>query len=141
MEAAKAFAVTGETMDIIIARIRTGQLISPALFIDIITEKCRLINSHFLNVRDHLKIVTNASSTTATVTFHDNYIADSKLTTVTLTNTSTLEGQLVHLWLEVQQILKHFNEIDRIAEMASIKSFYHNFRFKQNWAERDTYEY
>ena len=77
----------------------------------------------------------------ATVTFHDNYIADSKLTTVTLTNTSTLEGQLVHLWLEVQQILKHFNEIDRIAEMASIKSFYHNFRFKQNWAERDTYEY
>ena len=64
MEAAKAFAVTGETMDIIIERIRTGQLISPALFIDIITEKCQLINSHFLNVRDHLKIVTNASSTT-----------------------------------------------------------------------------
>ena len=59
MEAAKAFAVTGETMDVIIERIRTGQLISPALFIDIITEKCRLINSHFLNQRDHLKIVTN----------------------------------------------------------------------------------
>ena len=83
MEAAKEFAVSGETMDFPLGRIRTRHLTPPALFIEIIVEKCQLINHHFLNTRDHLRIATNASSTTTTITFHDTKIEDSKLNTAT----------------------------------------------------------
>ena len=120
MEAAKEFAVSGETMDFMLGKIRTGHLAPPALFTEIIVEKCQLINYHFLNTRDHLRIATNVSSMTATITFHDTIIDDSKLNTVTITNTPDLEKQLIHLWLEVQQLLKYYNENDRIVELASI---------------------
>ena len=91
MEAAKEFAVSGETMDFALGKIRTRHLTPPALFTEIIVEKCQLINYHFLNTRDHLRIATNVSSMTATITFHDTIIDDSKLNTVTITNTPDLE--------------------------------------------------
>ena len=141
MEAAKEFAVAGETMDFVLERIRTGCLTPPAVFIEIIVEKCQLINHHFLNTRDHLRIVTNVSSTTAIVTFHDTKIEDSKSTTVTLTNTPDLERQLVHLWLEVQQILKHYNVNDRIAEMASIEMYYNSFAYNRMMAQHFIFEF
>ena len=141
MEAAKAFAVSGETMDFMLGRIRTGQLTPPALFIEIIVEKCQLINHHFLNTRDHLRIATNVSSTTATITIHDTLIEDSKLNTVTITNTPDLETQLVHLWLEVQQILKYYNENNRIAEMASIKTYYNSFAYNRMIAQHFIFEF
>ena len=75
------------------------------------------------------------------ITFYDNYIEDSKITTTTISNTPTLETQLIQLWREVQNILKHFNEEDKIAERASVESYYRHYRMKQNWAERYTYEF
>ena len=106
MEAAIEFAVSGETMDFTLERIRNRHLTPPALFTEIIVEKCQLINHHFLNTRDHLRIAANVSSTTATITFHDTIIEDSKLKIIPIANTPDLEKQLIHLWLEVQQILK-----------------------------------
>ena len=141
MEAAKAFVVSGETMDFMLGRIKTGQLTPHALFIEIIVEKCQLINHHFLNTRDHLRIATNVSSMTATITIHDTIIEDSKLNTVTITNTPDLETQLVHLWLEVQQILKYYNENDRIAEMASIKTYYNSFAYNRMIAQHFIFEF
>ena len=106
-----------------------------------IVEKCQLINHHFLNTRDHLRIATNVSSTTAIITFHDTKIEDSKLNTVTITNTPDLEKQLVHLWLEMQQILKHYNENDRIAEMASIEMYYNSFAYNRMIAQHFIFEF
>ena len=103
MEAAIEFVMSGETMDFTLGRIRNGLLTPPALFTEIIVEKCQLINHHFLNTRDHLRIVANVSSTTATIAFHDTIIEDSKLKLVTITNTPDLEKQLVQLWLEVSK--------------------------------------
>ena len=128
-------------MDFTLGRIRTGHLTPPALFIEIIVEKCQLINHHFLNTRDHLRIATNVSSMTATITIHDTIIEDSKLNTVTITNTPDLETQLVHLWLEVQQILKYYNENDRIAEMASIKTYYNSFAYNRMIAQHFIFEF
>ena len=48
MEAAIEFAVRGENMEFAIYRIREGHSTPPALFIDIIVEKCQLINHHFV---------------------------------------------------------------------------------------------
>ena len=129
MDAAIEFAVSGETMDFTLDRIRNGHLTPPALFTEIIVEKCRLINHHFLNTRDHLRIAANVSNTTATITFHDTILEDSKLKIVTISNTPDLEKQLIHLWTEVQQILKYYNEDDHIAELASINTYYRTFAY------------
>ena len=68
MEAAIKFAVAGETMDFALKRILEGHPTPPALFIEIIVEKCQLINYHFLKTRDPLRVVANVNATTATVT-------------------------------------------------------------------------
>ena len=77
----------------------------------------------------------------ATVTFHDTIIEDSKLKTVTIANTPDLGKQLVHLWLEVQQILKYYNENVRIAEMASIKTYYNSFAYNRMIAQHFIFEF
>ena len=129
MDAAIEFAVSGETMDFTLDRIRNGHLTPPALFTEIIVEKCQLINHHFLNTRDHLRIAANVTNMTATITFHDTIIEDSKLKIVTISNTPDLEKQLIHLWTEVQQILKYYNEDDHKAELASIDTDYRTFAY------------
>ena len=141
MEAAYEFAWRGELMGFTMQRILEGHTTPPSLFIDLMVEKCQLINHHFFNTRDHLKVVTSVTNTVATLKFHNLALADSKLQVVTITNTPNLEDQLVHLWCEVQQILKHYNEEDRISEMASIESFYRNFEYKQRMSQLYTYEF
>ena len=131
MEAAIEFAVSGETMDFALDRIRNGHLTPPALFIEIIVEKCQLVNHNFLNTRDHLRIVANVTDTTATIKFHDTILEDSELKMVTISNTSDLEKQLIHLWTEVQQLLKFYHEDNHIAELASIDTYYRTFAYNR----------
>ena len=141
MEAAIEFVMSGETMDFTLGRIRNGLLTPPALFTEIIVEKCQLINHHFLNTRDHLRIAANVSSTATTIAFHDTIIEDSKLKRVTIANTPHLEKQLVQLWLEVQQVLKYYNENDRIAEMASIETYYNSFAHNRMIVQHFIFEF
>ena len=54
MEAAYEFGLSGDIMDFALDRILEGYSTPPALFIDIIVEKCQLINHHFCNTWDHL---------------------------------------------------------------------------------------
>ena len=135
MEAAIEFAVSGENMEFTIYRIREGHPTPPALFIDILVEKCQLINHHFCNTRDHLQIVTSVTNTAATVKFHDISLEDSELKIVTLSNTSDLEDQLIQLWTEVQELLRYYHEDDCIAELASIDTYYRDFEYNQMMAE------
>ena len=141
MDAAIEFAVSGETMDFTLDRIRNGHLTPPALFTEIIVEKCQLVNHHFLNTRDHLRIVANVTNTTATITFHDTILEDSELKIVTISNTSDLENQLIHLWTEVQQLLKFYHEDDRIAELASIDTYYRTFAYNRMIAQHFMFEF
>ena len=92
MEVAYDFTLSGENMDFILYRIRDRHLTPPSLFIDIMVEKCQLINHHFCNTRDHLKVVASVTNTTATVKFHDTLLADSELKIVTVSNTSDLDN-------------------------------------------------
>ena len=141
MEAAYEFALSGELIDFTLHRILEGHSTTPALFNEVMAEKCQLVNHHFSNTRDHLRIAVNVSSMTATIAFHNINIEDSQLKIVTITNTPNLEKQLVQLWCEVQQILKHYNEEDRISEMASIESYYRNFEYKRMMAQLYNYEF
>ena len=135
MEAAIEFAISGENMDFAMYCIRQGHPTPPSLFIDIIVEKCQLINYHFCNTRDHLRIVASVTNTAATVKFHDILLEDSKLRTVTLSNLPDLEDQLIQLWTEVQDLLRYYHEDDHITEMASIDTFYRDFEYNQMMAE------
>ena len=141
MEATYEFALSGELIDFTLHQILEGRSTTPALFNEVMAEKCQLVNYHFSNTRDHLRIAVNVSSMTATIAFHNISIEDSQLKIVTITNTPDLEKQLVQLWCEVQQILKHYNEEDRIAEMASIESYYRNFEYKRMMAQLYNYEF
>ena len=141
MEAAIEFVVSGETMDFTLERIRNGHLTPPALCTEIIVEKCQLINHHFLNTRDHLRIAANVSKMTTTITFHDTIVEDSKLKIVTIANTPDLEKQLTHLWTEVQQILKYYNEDNCIAELASIDTYYRTFAYNRMIAQYFMFEF
>ena len=140
MEAAIKFAIAGETMDFALKRILEGHPTPPALFIEIIVEKCRLINYHFLKTRDHLRFVANVNATTATVTLHDTHIEDSALKIVTIVNTPNLEQQLTHLWREVHQVLKFYHEDDRIAELTSINAYYNPFAYNRMIAQHFIHE-
>ena len=137
MEAANMFAVSGETMDFVLNRIRNGHPTPTALFTEIIVEKCQLINHHFWNTRDHLRVVANVNDTTATIRFYDTLIEESELKMVT----PDLENQLVHLWREVHQILKFYHEDDRIAELASIDTYYSSFAYNWMIAQHFIYEF
>ena len=78
MEAAFEFAVNGEIMEFAMDLIRTGRTVPAALFIDILTEKCQLINKHLCNTRDHLMIMATITNTSASIQFHDILFEDSE---------------------------------------------------------------
>ena len=133
MEAATTFAVAGETMDFTLRHILEGHSTPPA--VEIIVEKCHLINYHFLRAKNHLCVVANVNATTATIALHDTNIEDSTLKIVTIVNTSDLEQQLAHLWREVHQLLKFYHEDNRIAELASINTYYNSFAYNRMIAQ------
>ena len=79
--------------------------------------------------------MTSVTNMVATVKFHDISLEDSELKIVTLSNTSDLEDQLIQLWTEVQKLLRYYHEDDRIAELASIDTYYRDFEYNQMMAE------
>ena len=126
MEAAYEFALNGDNMDFALNRIWQGHPIPAGLFIDIMTEKCQLINRHLHSIRDCLLIVASVTSTKAYIKFHDIHYIDSEMRCVTLSNMPDLEDQLIYLWTEVREFLRYFHLEDHEVELASIDTFYHN---------------
>ena len=135
MEPAREFALSGELVDSALDLILEGYSVPHTLFNDIVVEKCQLINHHFCNTRDHLRIVANITNIAAIVKFHDTALEDSELKIITLSNTSDLKDQLIHLWTVVQELLKHYNEDDHIAELASIDTYYRYWKYDQMMAD------
>ena len=126
MYAAFKFALNGENMEFAMYLIRDEHAVPAALFIDIFTEKCKLINRHLCDSRDHLMIMSSITNQSASIQFHDILFENSEFHRVTLSNLPDLEDQLVHLWTEVQDILHYYHINDHNAELASINTFYRN---------------
>ena len=131
MDAAFEFAVNGDNMEFAADLIRTGHTVPTALFIDILTVKCQLINRHLRTTRDYLVIMASVTNMTASIKFHDTYLEDSEIQHVTLSNLPDLEDQLIHLWMEVRDILRYYHIDDHDAELASIDTFYSNLAYEQ----------
>ena len=131
MEAAYEFALNGENMDFALYRIREGHPVPARHFIDILTEKCQLINQYLYSTRDCLLVVANITNNTASIKFHDIHYENSELLHITLSNMPNLEDQLMFLWTEVRDFLRYFHIDDHAAELASIDSFYQNLEYDQ----------
>ena len=131
MEAAFEFAVNGEIMEFARGLIRNGRTIPAALFIDILTEKCQLLNKHLHSTRDCLMIVACITNDTASIKFHDIHYEISEMRHVTLSNMPDLEDQLKYLWTEMRDFLHYFHIDDHAAELASIDTFYRELEYNQ----------
>ena len=131
MDAAFEFAVNGENMEFAMYLIRDGHTVPAALFIDILTEKCQLINKHLHNTCDHLMIMASITNTLASVRFHDILFENSEFLCVTLSNLPDLEDQLKHLWTEVCDVLRYYHINDHNAELASIDTLYHELEYNR----------
>ena len=130
MEAVYEFALNGPNMEFALYRIREGHPIPGRLFIDIIAEKYQLINKHLCRVIDHLVIMASITNTTASIRFHDIDLEDdNQILHVTLTNLPDLEDQLIHLWMEVHDLLHYYCIDDQAAEFASIDTFYSDLEY------------
>ena len=131
MDATFEFAVTGDNMDFALDHIRTGHTVPAALFIDILTEKCQLINQHLHSTRDCLLVVANITNNTTSIKFHDIHYENSEMHHITLSNMPDLEDQLIYLWTEVRDFLHYFYIDDHAAELSSIDTFYSNLEYDQ----------
>ena len=131
MDAAFEFTVNGPNMEFTCDLIRTGCTIPAGLFIDIMAEKCILINKHLCTTRDYLVIMANITNTMASIKFHDTYLEDSEIRHVTLSNLPDLEDQLIHLWTEVHDLLRYYHIDDHDAKLASIDTFYSDLAYEE----------
>ena len=131
MEVAFEFDINGPNMEFALSRIREGHLVPTGLFIDIMTEKCQLINKHLHKTRENLMIMASVTNMTASIKFHDIYLEDSELRHVTLSNKPDLEDQLIYLWTEMCDLLRYYHIDDHAAELASIDIFYHELAYDE----------
>ena len=69
MDATFEFAVNGPNMEFAADLIRTGCRVPAGLFIDIMTEKCQLINKHLRDSKDCLVIMASITNTMASIKF------------------------------------------------------------------------
>ena len=71
MEAAFEFAVNGFLMEFAIGLVMDGHPIPGGLFVDILTEKCRLIHKHIKEAKDCLMMVASVTNTMAAIKFYE----------------------------------------------------------------------
>ena len=106
MEAAITFAVSGEKMEFATYLVNDGRPIPAALFINILTEKCQLMNKHVRESHWTLMVTASITNSSATIRFHDLLFADSQFHHVTLSNLPNLEDRLIYLWTEMRDALQ-----------------------------------
>ena len=124
MEAAFKFAVNEFLMEFAVGLLMDGQPIPDGLFIDILTEKCKLIHQHIREAKDCLMMVANITNKVATIKFFDKNLEDSQLLMVTVSNLPDLEDQLYRLWIEVHGLLKVYAVDDHNVELCRIDTYY-----------------
>ena len=131
MDSTFEFAVNGFLMEFAVGLAMDGHPIPGGLFVDILTEKCKLIHKHIKEAKDCLMMVASVTNTMATIKFYDKSLEDSQLLMVTVSNLPDLEDKLLHLWIEVRGLLKVYAIDDHATELQSIDTYYHELEFEE----------
>ena len=131
MDATFEFAINGPNIEFAFNLMKDGRTVPAGLFIDILTEKCQLINKHIRESKDCLMMMASITNTMASIKFYDRNLEDSQLLHVTLSNLPDLEDQLYHLWTEVHGLLWYYNIDDHAAELSRIDTFYSDLAYEE----------
>ena len=102
------FAMEGLNMAFTAEVTREGKPLPKLLFIDIMTEKTQMLINHMKHLQLGLSLVANISENVVTVKLYDNYVVNSLLLHVTISNLWDIENQLYRQWIEVNGIICNF---------------------------------
>ena len=69
MDAAFEFAKNGPNMEFVFHLMNDGHTVPASLFIDILMEKCQLINKHIRKSKDSLMLMAIITNTMASINF------------------------------------------------------------------------
>ena len=99
------FAMNGPNMESVEFQLNGGHSIPATLFINLMTEKCQVINKHLCSTETNLRITATVNNTTASIKFHDINFEDSELHQVIVSNQPDIKDQLIYLWTEMWDLL------------------------------------
>ena len=131
MDSAFEYSFSGMNMDFAIHLTRDGHPILEGLFVDIVVEKCLLLQWYLKSAAECLALVTNVNQGKATIQFIDQDIMKNPLLPFTIIKENDLEEQFYILWLRACRILKMYNAFDVAAELEFIYNFYHSEEYKE----------
>ena len=129
MDVAHKFAVSRPNMESALNLLKDGHSVPATLFINILIEKIQLINKHLCSTRNFLMITASVTNMKASIKFHVIYFEDSELCHVILSNMPDLDDQLIYLWTEMRDLLRHYHINDHDAELVSIDTFYSDLEY------------
>ena len=84
---------------------REGKPLLKTLFIDVMMEKTQMLINHLKHLHLGLSLTANISKNIASIKLYDNYIVNSLLLHVTISNLWDIEDQLFRLWIEVNGVI------------------------------------
>ena len=131
MDAAFEFAMNGPNMEFALGLMRDRRTVPASLFIDILTEKCQLINKHLCASLGCLVLMASVTNTTTSIKFYDRDFENHQVLHVTLSNLPDLEDQLIHLWTKVHSLLGDYQIDDHAAKLSSIDTFYSDLAYEE----------
>ena len=107
-------------MDFAIHLTTDGCPVPKGLFIDIMVEKCQLLQSYLKSEKDCLTLVTNVNDERATIKIYDQDIMHTPLIQFMISNLYYLEEQLYRLWIKARKVLQTYDICNPSAELEHI---------------------
>ena len=117
------FAMKGPNMESVEFQLNGGHSLPATLFINLMTEKCQVINKHLRSTETNLRITASVNGTQASIKFHDINYEDSELCHIILYNQPDIKDHLIYLWTETRDLLRYYHIDDHQAELDSIDIF------------------
>ena len=131
MEAAFELSFSSMNMEFTIHLTTDGCPIPGCLFIDIVPEKCLLLQHYVKSAIKCLTLVANVNQKTATIKFIDQDIIEPLLLQFTILNLEDLEEQFFTLWMKAHKVLKAYNAHNNLAELEHIVRYYHSTEYRE----------
>ena len=131
MDSAFEYSFSGMNMDFAIHLTWDGHPILEGHFVDIVVEKCLLLQQYLKSATECLALVTNVNQGKATIQFIDWDIMKNPLLPFTIIKENDLEEQFYILLLRAHRILKMYNAFDVAAKLEFIYNFYHSEEYEE----------
>ena len=100
MAAEILFVMKGPNMESVEFQLSSGHSLPATLFINLMTEKCQVINKHLRSTETTLRIIATVNNTTASIKFHDIKFEESELRQVVVLNQPDIMDQLIYCGLK-----------------------------------------